>query len=63
MKRSIQIFKSFKAQEEYHLTRMLYSTPYERFKSLYKMQQWSKRFHPSQDKTRKIIIHKDGCIE
>lgn len=57
MKRSISIFKSFKEQEEYHLNRMLHSTPYERFKSLYKMQQWNKLFHPPQDKSRKIIIH------
>lgn len=56
MGKSIKIFKSFEEQEQYQKEMMLNSTPHERFKTLYKMQQMTKKFHPVVDKSRKIII-------
>jgi hypothetical protein len=58
MAKTIKIFKSFEEQEMYHKERMLNTTPLERFKTLYQMQQMSKKFHPETDKFRKIIIHR-----
>lgn len=57
MSKTIKIFKSFEEQEQYHLEMMAKSTPEERFRVLYQMQQMTKKFHPVEDKTRKIIIH------
>ena len=62
MAKSIKIFKSFEEQEAYHLQQMIESTIADRFKSLYKMQQWTKRFHPALQSSRKIIIHKNGHL-
>jgi hypothetical protein len=60
MKREIKIFKSFEEQERYQLQLIRNTTPHERFLSLFRMQQLTKTFHPVKDKTRRIIIHKDG---
>ena len=57
MSKSIKIFKSFEEQEQYHLEMMAKSTPEERFRALYLMQQMTKKLHPVIDKTRKIIIN------
>ncbi len=57
MGKSIKIFKSFEEQEQYHKELMFKTTPNERFKKLYRMQQMTKKFHPVSDKSRKLIIH------
>ena len=57
MSKTIRIFKSFEEQEQYNLEMMAKTTPEERFRKLYKMQQLTKMFHPVRDKSRKIIIH------
>ena len=62
MSKSIHIFKSFEEQEQYHKKMMINSTPAERFRKLYQMQQVTKKFHPVTDKSRKIII-KNGHFE
>jgi hypothetical protein len=56
MERKIKIFRSFEEQEKYHLEMMRQTTPAERLRSLYLMQQLSQRLHPAADNTRKIII-------
>ncbi len=56
MGKSIKIFKSFEEQEEYHKELISKTTPEERFRKLYQMQQLNKKFHPVIDKSRKIII-------
>ncbi len=56
MGKSIKIFKSFEEQEQYHKEMMANSTPQERFKTLYQMQQMTKKIHPVTDRSRKIII-------
>jgi hypothetical protein len=55
-KRTIKIFKSFEEQEKYALDLMRNTTPLQRFQSLYRMQQWTKKLHLPKDKSRKIII-------
>ena len=57
MSKSIHIFKSFEEQEKYQNEMMINTTPEERFRKLYQMQQLTKKFHPVTDKSRKIIIH------
>ena len=56
MSKTIRIFKSFEEQEQYNLEMMAKTTPEERFRKLYRMQQLTKMFHPVTDKSRKIII-------
>ncbi len=56
MSKSIQIFKSFEEQEQYTLVMMAKTTPRQRFKKLYQMQQLTKMLHPITEKSRKIII-------
>lgn len=56
MSKSIKIFKSFEEQERYNLEMMAKSTPEERFRKLYQMQQLTKMFHPVTDRSPKIII-------
>ncbi len=56
MGKSIKIFQSFEEQEQFHKEMMASSTPQERFKTLYQMQQMTKKFPPATDKSRKIII-------
>lgn len=63
MARSIKIFKSFEEQEMYQLEEMRNTTPLERFKRLFRMQQLTKLFHPAKDTARRIIIHKNGHIK
>ncbi len=57
MSKTIRIFKSFEEQEKYNNEQVINTTPEERFRRLYQMQQMTKKFHPVNDKTRKIIIH------
>ena len=57
MGKTIKKFRWFEEQEQYHKQLMLNSTPHERFKTLYQLQQMTKKFHPVADKSRKIIIH------
>ena len=57
MRKSIHIFKSFEEQEKYQNEMMINTTPEQRFRKLYQMQQLTKKFHPVIDKSRKIIIH------
>jgi hypothetical protein len=56
MAKSIRIFKSFEEQEQYSLEQMSKTTPLERFRNLYRMQQLSKLFNPATDNSRKIVI-------
>jgi len=63
VKREIKIFKSFEEQERYHLELLRQTTPLERFRNLYRMQQLSAKFHPPADTARKIIIQKNGRTE
>lgn len=56
MSKKIKIFKSFEEQERYSLEMMINTTPEERFRKLYLMQQLTKKIHPVADKKRKIII-------
>lgn len=56
MSKSIHIFKSFEEQEQFHKELMINSTPAERFRKLFLMQQWTKAFHPVKDKSRTITI-------
>ena len=56
MKREIKIFKALEDQEQFHKEQMLQSSPIQRFRNLYKMQQLTKMFHPVTDKFRKILI-------
>jgi hypothetical protein len=58
MKRTINIFKSLKEQEDYHLKLMKESSVADRFRRLLQMQQFSLLVHPSKDKSRKIKIEK-----
>lgn len=44
MGKSIKIFKSFEEQEQYSLEMMVNTTPEERFRKLYRMQQLTKNF-------------------
>lgn len=60
MKREIKIFKSFEEQEQYHIEQLRKTTPLQRFQSLAQMQQWTKLFHTGENKTRRIIIQKNG---
>ena len=62
MSKSIKIFKSFEEQEKYNIEQMLNTTPEERFRKLYQMQQMTRKFHPVANKGRKIII-KNGYSE
>jgi hypothetical protein len=57
MERKIKIFKTFEEQEAYHLQQQNETTPLERFKNLYYMQQFSLTLHPPKDTLRKIIFH------
>ena len=63
MERKIKIFKSFEEQEAYNLEQMRKTTPKERFRRLYMMQQMSRRFHPTSDNIRKITIIRNGPVE
>jgi hypothetical protein len=56
MEKKIKIFKSFEEQEQYHLEMMRQTTPEERLKSLYEMQQMSRKLRPNKNTSRKIII-------
>jgi len=56
MEKKIKIFKSFEEQEQYNLEQMSKTTPLERFRNLYRMQNLSKLFNPVIDKSRKIVI-------
>ncbi|MBC7937495.1 MAG: hypothetical protein H7Y86_19280 [Rhizobacter sp.] len=58
MQRSIHIFKSHKEQEDFHTGLQKTSTVKEHFRQLLQMQEFSKKLHPCQDKTRKITIGK-----
>lgn len=58
MARSIKIFKSFDEQQKFNDEQMRSTTPIQRFKSLFQMQEFTRLLHPSVDKTRKIIIRK-----
>ena len=60
MKREIKIFKSFEEQEKFHLAEMRKTTALERFRNLFELQQLTNTFHPSTDKSRKIVIQKNG---
>ncbi|MEO6328392.1 MAG: hypothetical protein ABIO55_05650 [Ginsengibacter sp.] len=57
MSRSIHIFKSFEEQEQFQKEMMINTTPQERFRKLYQMQQLTKKFHPPASKSRKITIN------
>jgi hypothetical protein len=63
MKREIKIFKSFEEQALYHKQLMLQSTPLERFRKLFQMQQMYNLMHPPKDKSRKIIIRNNGYTQ
>jgi len=58
MERKIKIFKSFEEQELYHLEKMRQTTPKERLRNLYVLQQMSILIRPHSPKntSRKIVI-------
>lgn len=56
MNREIKIFRSFEEQEKFHEDKMRQTTPIQRFRNLYKMQQLTKVFRPVKNKSRKILI-------
>jgi hypothetical protein len=56
MKREIRIFKSFEEQEKFQEEQMMQTTPIQRFRNLYKMQQLTRTFRPVKNKSRKILI-------
>lgn len=60
MKRAIKIFHSFEEQEQYNLEMMAKSTPAERFRKLYEMQQMTKALHPATEKDEKKITIRHG---
>ena len=62
MSKTIKIFKSFEEQAMYKNDLMINTTPLERFRKLFLIQQMTKKFHPVIDKSRKIIIHR-SCRE
>ena len=49
MKGEIKIFKSFEEQEKFYEDKMRQTTPIQRFRNLYKMQQLTKVFRPLVD--------------
>lgn len=56
MTRSIKIFKSFEEQEAYQMEQLRNTSPLERLRNLYYMQQLSLKFHPEKKGQKKIII-------
>jgi hypothetical protein len=56
MERKIKIFKTFEEQEAYHLQQQSETTPLERFKNLFYMQQLSLQLRPKKDMLRKIVV-------
>ena len=58
MERKIKIFKTFEEQEAYHLQQQKETTPLERFKNLFYMQQLSAKLNPPKDTQRKIVTHR-----
>ena len=56
MAKSIKIFKSFEEQEAWQMEQARNSTPLERLRNLYYMQQLSLKFHPPKKEQKKIII-------
>jgi hypothetical protein len=63
LKREIKIFKSFEEQEKYHLELMRKTTPLQRFKTLFELQQLTKAFYPQKETSRKIVIQKNGYTQ
>jgi len=63
MEKRIKIFKSFEEQEQFYHEQMLKSTALQRFENLFRMQQLSQLLHPSTNKTRRIIIQKNGSAQ
>ncbi|MBW7951110.1 MAG: hypothetical protein LC134_02180 [Chitinophagales bacterium] len=57
MERKIKIFKTSEEQEAYTLQQQSKTTPLERFRNLFYMQQLSKKFHSVKNSTRKITVH------
>ena len=58
MDRKITIFKTFAEQEEHALQRTIATTPIERFRNLFCMQQLSLKFRPQKNSTsRTLVIH------
>ena len=56
MAKSIKIFKSFEEQEVYQMEQVRKTSPLERLRNLFYMQQLSLKFHPQKDGRKKIII-------
>jgi len=56
MKREIKIFKSFEEMDAYKLEQIRKTTPHQRFKNLFLMQQLSSKFHNTGEKSRKLTI-------
>jgi gluconate kinase len=52
----IKIFKTFEEQESNNIEKMRASTPLERFRKLFYMQQISSVFHQGKQKKKTIII-------
>ena len=56
MAKSIKIFKSFEEQNTYQLEQLRKTSPLERLRNLYYMQQLSLKFHPEKKGQKKIMI-------
>jgi hypothetical protein len=57
MERKIKIFKTFEEQEAYNIQQQRQTTPMERLRNLFYMQQLSLKMHPEKNKQRKIIVN------
>jgi hypothetical protein len=57
MAKTITIFKTFAEQEEQALQRAIKTTPIERFRNLFYMQQLSLKFRPIKDTSRTLVFY------
>ncbi len=57
MERRIKIFKTFAEHEKHQLQRQIATTPLQRFKNLFYMQQLSLKFRPKNNTARTLVFH------
>lgn len=57
MDKKITIFKTFAEQEKHALQRQRATTPLERFRNLFYMQQLSLKFRPENNTSRTLVFH------
>ena len=54
--KSIKIYSSFEEQDAWQLEQLRKTTPLDRLRNLYYMQQLSLKFHPKEKEQKKIIV-------